>query len=195
MLSTSTTTSTLEQTIDALPQSWQFTPVRNKKPYTDEWTNKDLERDFIIQEIASGNATGYGIRLGEPSGYVIAIDFDGQSAIDMAIEKFAELPNTVTWTSGRPARHQALYQVPEAYRDRLKNKKIQTGDGEYIEIRYTGNQSVLPPSSHPDTDGYKWINNPFDTSVAELPQVVIDYLLKLIESKPLVKTERKDRGP
>ncbi len=191
MLSTTSTTSQFDREIDTLPQSWQFTPVRDKKPYTDNWTYKDLDRDSIIQEIASGNATGYGIRLGEPSGYVIALDFDGQSAIDMTIEKFGELPKTVTWTSGRHGRYQALFQVPEVYRDRLENKKIKTGEGEAIEFRYTGNQSVLPPSSHPMTDGYKWINDPIDTPVAELPQVVIDYLLELIEPKPRAKIERK----
>ena len=194
MLSPTSTTSQFEREIDTLPQSWQFTPVRDKKPYIDDWTNKDLDREFIIQEVINGNATGYGIRLGKPSGYVMAIDCDGQSAIDWSSEKFSELPTTVTWTSGRPARYQTLYQVPDAYHDRLKDKIIQIGKEDYIEFRYTGNQSVLPPSAHPSTDGYKWINSPFDTPVAELPQVIIDYLLELIESKPLEKIERKHCG-
>ena len=176
--------------INDLPRSWQLTPVRDKKPYTNCWQNKDLDRDFITQEIVSGGATGYGLRLGLPSGGLLAIDFDGQSAIDYSLEKFGKLPTTVTWTSGRPGRYQALFQVPAAYQERIKNKKNKTGDGEAIEFRYTGNQSVLPPSAHPETDGYKWVNDPIDTPVVELSQVVIDYLLEL-EPKPRRKVERK----
>lgn len=94
--------------IQDLPHGWQLTPLGKckpsgeidfKAPYRHSWQNEDLDREFIEQEIASGKATGYGLRLGIPSGGTLAIEF-----------------------------------------------------------RYTGNQSVLPPSKHPDTDGYTWIN-------------------------------------
>jgi hypothetical protein len=115
---------------------------------------------------------------------VAAIDFDGYSAFALGLEKFGELSKTVTWTSGLPGRYQALFIVPERYRELVANKKQATGiDGEQIEFRYTGNQSVLPPSSHPITDGYRWINSPIDTPVAELPQAAIDYWLSLINEK------------
>jgi hypothetical protein len=185
------------ESINNLPQSWQLTPlgkldnsgINPKAPYLDDWQKLDLDRDFINNEIASGKAIGIGLRLGEPSGYIVAIDFDGQSAIELGIEKFGEIPITVTWTSGRPGRYQALFVVPEQYREQVKNKKVQTGvigdDGktEQLELRYTGNQSALPPSPHPETDGYKWINNPIDTQVAELPQSAIDYWLSLMAPK------------
>jgi hypothetical protein len=191
-----------------LPELWQLTPlgklnkktgkVDSKAPYYSDWTNKDFDRDFIKSEIDTGRAVGIGLRLGKPSGYVVAIDFDGQSAIDLGQELFGELPKTVTWTSGRPGRYQALFIVPEQYRDRVQNKVIKTGviddDGkdEQIEFRYTGNQSVLPPSPHPTTDGYNWINSPIDIPVAELPQSAIDYWLTLLEPKvKQQKTKRK----
>ncbi len=193
----------------ALPEYWQLTPtgkikagkVNPKAPYLDDWQNKDVDRAFMQREIDAGKAVGIGLRLGEPSGCVVAIDFDGQSAIDLGRESFGEMPVTVNWTSGKPGRYQALFVVPEQYRDRVKNKTVKTGiigdDGkaEQLEFRYTGNQSVLPPSPHPTTEGYKWINNPIDTPVAELPQSAIDYWLTLIEPKvEQKKTKPKPQG-
>ncbi len=87
-----------------LPQAWKLTPLGKrdssgkpdpKAPYFSDWGNTDVDREFI-QKYISGKATGYGLRLGQPSGYVVAIDFDGQSAIEMGLEKFGELSNTVT---------------------------------------------------------------------------------------------------
>ena len=194
--------------IQNLPQAWKLTPLGKrdssgkpdpKVPYFSDWCNADVDREFIQSEKESGKATGYGLVLGKPSGYVVAIDFDGQSAIEMGLEKFGELPNTVTWTSGRTGRYQALFVVPAQYRDRVENKKVKTGvngddrKAEQIEFRYTGNQSALPPSAHPTTDGYKWINIPIDTPVAELPQRAIDYWLSLLAPKVPTKSKVKTK--
>jgi Bifunctional DNA primase/polymerase, N-terminal len=194
-----TPVSNLIDELSNIPSAWQLTPLGKvdrttgladpKAPYLSKWQKTDVTLNEIESAILKGQATGYGLRLGEPSGYVMAIDFDGQSAIDLGKELFGELPETVTWTSGRPGRYQALFVVSEQYRDRVKNKTIKTGvigdDGklEQIELRYTGLQSALPPSAHPDTDGYYWINNPLDTEVAELPQNVIDYWLEQLKPK------------
>ncbi len=64
---------------------------------------------------------------------------------------------------------------------------------EQLEFRYTGNQSALAPSPHPTTDGYKWINSPTDTPVAELPQRAIDYWLSLIAPKVTPKSKVKTK--
>jgi hypothetical protein len=199
------------ESINNLPKSWQLTPlgaidqgkINPKAPYLSNWQNVDCDRDFITSEIESDKAIGIGLRLGKPSGYIVAIDFDGKSAIDLGQELFGEIPVTVTWTSGSPGRYQALFVVPEQYRERVKNKTVKTGvigdDGkaEQLEFRYTGNQSVLPPSPHPITDGYKWINNPIDTPVAELSQSAIDYWLSLMApkvSKPKVSKPKSVSG-
>jgi Protein of unknown function (DUF3987)/Bifunctional DNA primase/polymerase, N-terminal len=199
---------TLQAELHNLPQTWKLTPtgkkdssgeVNPKAPYLADWAGTDIDREFISTEIEAGRATGYGLIMGRSSGYLVAIDFDGQSAIELGLEKFGELPKTVTWTSGRPGRYQALFSVPEQYRDLVKNKAVKTGvigdDGkaEQLEFRYTGNQSVLPPSPHPETDGYHWINSPIDTPVAELPQVVIDFWLSLLAPKVTAKPRAKTK--
>jgi hypothetical protein len=197
------TTSNLITGLENIPSDWQLTPLGKidrdgkanpKAPYTPDWNITDTDRAFIIAEIEVGKAVGYGLRLGQPSGYIVAIDFDGQSAIDMMLEKLGELQKTVTFASGKPGRYQALFTVPEQYREVVTNKKQKTGvNGEQIEFRYNGNQSVLPPSAHPETDGYKWINNPIDTPIAELPQAAIDYWLSLTAPKVNKSVSRKSK--
>ncbi len=192
--------------IHPLPAEWQLTPLgkdgnlkKSKAPYAKEWQKTDISRAEIESAIASGKATGYGLRLGAPSGYVVAIDFDGQSAIDMGLTLFGELPNTVSWTSGRLGRYQAVFKVPADYCELVSNTVVKTGvigaDGkaEQIEFRYTGNQSALPPSAHPDTDGYVWINSHDYTPVADLPKVVIDFWLERLAPKVTTKTSVKTK--
>lgn len=184
-----------------IPETWKLTPlgkvdkdgkVNPKAPYSHGWQKRDITLGEIQTAITQGQATGYGLRLGEPSGYVMAIDFDGQSAIDMASELFGELPDTVTWTSGKEGRYQALYQVPEEYQQLVKTKQLKTQvEGDGLELRYTGHQSVLPPSLHPETKRYKWINSPSDTVVAELPEVICKYWLDLCTPKIVDKKDKK----
>lgn len=165
-----TPVSNLIDELSNIPSAWQLTPlgkadsttglVNPKAPYLSKWEKTDVTLDEIESAILKGQATGYGLRLGEPSGYVMAIDFDGQSAIDLGLKEFGELPKTVTWTSGTPGRYQALFSVPEELKQLLKTKKVETKpkDGnnkaEALEFRYTKSQSVLPPSAHPNTHAY-----------------------------------------
>jgi predicted P-loop ATPase len=174
--------------IQALPEIFQLTPVRDKKPYTRQWQTTDIPRRDIADAIASGKATGFGLRLGVPSSGVMALDIDGAAprALLAEIMGAGELPMTVEFTSGKPDRSQMLFQVPEQYWDALKPKKksIASGDTtEDLDFRWNGNQSVLPPSAHPETDGYQWIEgkSPDDVSIAELPTTLLEYWLNLID--------------
>jgi hypothetical protein len=178
----------------ALPQDWQLTPLGKKDktgkpdpkaPYLKKWSTTDIDRQAIEREITSGRAIGFGLKLG---GELVSIDFDGRSAIDYWVERFGDIPQTVTWTSGKDGRFQALFTVPPNFQTEVKPKKISTGTAEQLEFRYTNHQSVLPPSSHPETDGYIWVNSPTDTPTAQLPQVAIDFWLELVSPKPSPST-------
>jgi Bifunctional DNA primase/polymerase, N-terminal len=186
----SANTNELIAALHNLPEDWQLTPLGKrddtgkqdpKAPYLKQWSTTDIDRESIEQEIRSGRAIGFGLKLG---GDLVAIDFDGQSAIDYWVERFGAVPETITWTSGKEGRFQALFTLPLADRTEVKKKAISTGTAEQLEFRYTGHQSVLPPSSHPETDGYSWINSPSDTQIAQLPQAAIDYWLELVNPIP-----------
>ncbi len=186
----STKTNQLIAALYNLPEDWQFTPLGKrdqtgkqdpKAPYLKQWSTTDIDRESIEQEIRSGRAIGFGLKLG---GDLVAIDFDGQSAIDYWVERFGAVPNTISWTSGKEGRFQALFTLPLAFQTEVKPKKISTGTAEQLEFRYTGHQSVLPPSSHPETDGYSWINSPI-FPIAQLPQAAIDFWLELVNPIPI----------
>ncbi len=205
--------------LDLIPQNWALTPLKDKKPYRKNWqTETPLDRDEIKQALLGleliskrGNpyksySSGYGLRTGDISDGLLAIDVDGSSA-EPLLQKISngDIPKTIKWTSGKPGRYQILFKISDERRPVIANfnkialKKInelECNHGEQLEFRYNGMQSVLPPSRHPDTGSYKWINSPEDTEVAIAPQWLIDYLPKLVakESEFNQKQPRLDNN-
>lgn len=155
--------------------AWRYCniPRGQKGPRDPGWQRQPR----LLQDIdPDGNI---GVLLGPISGGLCALDFDGTSAwswFDQTID--VALPATVMWASGKTDRCQMAFAVPEAYWNYLKTTKIATGAHEGFELRWTGAQSVLPPSLHPDTKKeYFWVASPNCTDIAELPDAVLAYWL------------------
>ncbi len=178
----------------------------NKQPLGDGWQNRPFTADELIKAIANGGVKvpikgqikkiqlqGYGLLTGRPitidenTYYLMAVDQDGPSAIDKIAElsEGTPLPKTVAFASGRPGRCQYLFLVPERFRDDLKTKKIKTGvigddgKGEQLEFRWKNLQSVLPPSVHPTTGSYHWVEGCAidETEIAYAPDWIIQQML------------------
>jgi len=185
--SLSTLPEMLIEGLDLIPPDWKLTPLRdNKAPYRTAWQHEiPLTRAQIIAEIESGEAKGFGIRTGKISDGIVAIDFDGSSAMQKALELSGGklLPDTVTFTSNRLGREQRLYLIPQEYWGSIRTTKIKTGviddDGkpEQLELRWDGCQSVLPPSVHPKTGHYHWRRSPQEVALAPAPMWVISAML------------------
>ncbi|WP_189523613.1 DUF3987 domain-containing protein [Nostoc sp. PA-18-2419] len=181
-----TTASRLISGLQQIPGNWALTPVTdNKRPYREDWQRETaLNRQALIKELQSGKALGYGIRTGEVSGGILAIDADGHAA-EALLQKLADgdLPDTVIFSSGKAGRRQLLYFVTEEYWQVVKTVKLKTGvkgdDGkeQLLEFRWNGLQSVLPPSVHPQTGSYHWVRSPIDIEVANCPNWVIELML------------------
>lgn len=181
-----TTAERLISGLQQIPGNWVLTPVTdNKRPYRQDWQQETaLSRQALIRELQSGKAFGYGIRTGEVSGGILAIDADGHAA-EALLQKLADgdLPDTVIFSSGKAGRRQLLYVVTEEYWQLVKTVKLKTGvkgdDGkeQLLEFRWNGLQSVLPPSVHPQTGSYHWVRSPQDVSVANCPNWVIELML------------------
>ena len=133
---------------------------------------------------------------------LLAIDVDGASAEPILKAICPDLPKSVSWTSGKPGRYQIAFQIPPEYREKLANftravirewNGLKTDTDELLEFRYNYCQSVLPPSYHPSTGKYVWINSPADTEVAYAPQPILDVLLEVAdkEAKATRKAEEK----
>lgn len=210
--------------LKAIPAHWSLTPLQDKSPRREGWqTEEFIPHDEIAKLILQGEErtskkgtryrsyhSGFGLRTGDASGGLLAIDVDGSSAQPL-LEAISgnELPKTVSWTSGKPGRYQMSFQVPEEYREPLLNfnravltewQGLQTArdeDGkptELLEFRYNRSQSCLPPSRHPTTGSYEWINSPEDTEVAIAPQWLLDLCVKFSNQEVEKKRERKERA-
>jgi hypothetical protein len=184
-----TSTSTeLTTALHALPQQWALTPVNQKKAYFAGWQQTGLSRELIEQEITSGKADGFGILTGELSGGLIAIDCDGHEPHARFREILGgEILATVSFASGRDGRAQYLYSVPQKHWASIQSKVENTSDGQ-LDFRWNGRYSVLPPSAHPETDGYCWVKSPDDCLIAQLPEKALEHLLNLC--KPKVSTAK-----
>lgn len=172
--------------LNHIPPTWALTPVDDHKaPYRAGWqTEPSLSATELIETIAQG-AKGYALRLGTVSGGIVAIDLDGASAQAKLLELSGglALPETVSFTSGRPGRSQHLFQVPQDVWSQIKSRKFPTGikgddgKGELVEFRWQGLLSVLPPSVHPTTGQYQWLNPPDRTEIAIAPNWMIEQMI------------------
>jgi phage/plasmid-associated DNA primase len=182
-----------------IPESWALTPIsKDKKPYRKGWQKeKPVSHDFLIEEINKGTALGYGLRNGAFGVTLVTVDVDGLAG-EKELQKLSKgnLPKTVEWTSGRQGRRKLTYEIPDSVdASQLKTRKITTNvpcvddptNKEGLELRFTG-QDVLPPSVHPTTGAYYWINSPENTEIAEAPQ----WLIEVLSNKP---KEAKKNSP
>lgn len=192
-----------------LPSHWSLTPLWEKRPYRDQWQQEPfIPHQEIAKILQQGEdrlskhtgkpyhafCSGYGLRLGDASGGLLAIDIDGSSA-ERLLTALAEtpLPETVAWTSGKVGRRQLLYQIPDAYREAFKSfrrqtmtewKTITTCAGELLEFRYNQHQSVLPPSFHRETGEYRWLVSPEEREIAIAPSWLCEFLVSSHQPQP-----------
>lgn len=192
-----------------LPSHWSLTPLWEKRPYRDQWQQEPfIPHQEIAKILQQGEdrlskhtgkhyhafCSGYGLRLGEASGGLLAIDIDGSSA-ERLLTALAEtpLPETVAWTSGKSGRRQLLYQIPDAYREAFQSFRRQTMTewntiatcaGELLEFRYNQHQSVLPPSFHRETGEYRWLASPEEREIAIAPSWLCEFLVSSHQPQP-----------
>jgi hypothetical protein len=167
--------------LECVPK-WRFTPIPRgqKGPKTKGWMKNPQTLEQIEQDI------NIGVMLGEVSGGLLAIDFDGPSAFNYWIENigvpFQEI-DTITWSSGAEGRCQMAFWVPPEVWQYMPGKfAVTTGDKEQLEWRWakegTGIQSVVPPSLHPSGRNYEWLRSPSKTQIQLIPVKLMEWALE-----------------
>ena len=137
--------------MNGLPDHWALTPcLFTKSPYRNAWnTECPLYQGDVFRWYEEGRAACIGVRLGEISGGLLAVDFDGVTAF----EKYKELSGgeppvpTVTITSGLYAHCQMFYKVPsEFWSVMTKGRRAfqtQKDPLEHLEFRWNNHQSIV----------------------------------------------------
>lgn len=181
----------------------------NKKPLGTGWQANPFTKAQVLDAIVKGiklhngegkeyhykasKIKGYGIITGTEltkNGeryYVMALDNDGPSAGGKVTELSGGigLPKTVRFTSGREGRFQSLFLIPETFAPSIQTKKIptqpktETQELEQLEFRWTGHQSCLPPSVHPSTGEYVYVEGCAfgEVEIAIAPDWLIEQML------------------
>ncbi|MBE9176781.1 DUF3987 domain-containing protein, partial [Synechocystis salina LEGE 06155] len=189
-----------EAELSQMPAEWALTPVKEKRPLRPDWQHEPpIERPELLELLQKGQPlesnngktwhchwTGIGLRLGKISGGLLAIDADGPLA-EAKLQELSQgqLPPTPSWTSGKLGRRQLLYRISSSNYDNLKTVKLDCGDGQYLEFRWDGCQSVLPPSRHPDTGEYYWLVSPAQSDVANAPDWLLTFLAEQNQPRPV----------
>ena len=129
---------------------WAVVPVIDKKPRVSWKTPPAWQK--VEELIDDPETTGLAVILGEPSGDLVARDFDQPGAFEKWKRDHPGLAHTLP--IARTGRLEGGYHVYGTMPD-APLKKLPDG-----ELRGNGAIVVLPPSRHPTGSNYEWINQP-----------------------------------
>jgi DNA polymerase I-like protein with 3'-5' exonuclease and polymerase domains len=120
-------------------------PARSKKPSLDDWPNlrpteEDLDRLFPV-----GAELNLGLLLGEPSGGLLDVDLDCDEAV-AAAPHLLPLTGMVSGRKGRFRSH--WWYIADDPPDAAQEAFTDLAGAMLVELRSTGGQTVVPPSTH-----------------------------------------------
>ena len=122
-------------------------PAGEKNPNRPGWQDEKISEEDVPLRWTNGQ--NIGLLCGKPSGGRVDADLDADEAVRIA-GRF--LPPTLT--SGRESRLHShwWFVAPGAESRDWKD----TDNSKLVELRCTGRQTLVPPSTHPDGDKYLW---------------------------------------
>ena len=179
--------------LKGMPTTCRFTPLDDRKKPVDPRTGRgsyDWQlHGYAVEELDGFDPTkvkAIGLMVGEISGGIAALDFDGPGSHETFRHHFGhgvdELPTTVTWTSGVPDRYQAAFLVPKEWWSRLGQKMLKLDGQGDCELRWN-HQSAIS-GTHPNWEDtinktgfgkgpgngyYSFVNKPTEHEIAPAP--------------------------
>jgi hypothetical protein len=147
-------------------------PIGEKAPRLRGWTKLRLSEEDLPRHF--NGTCNIGLLLGEPSGWLVDVDMDCPEAVELAPEY---LPPTGAM-SGRASspRSHWWYICPGV---RTKKHTLPDTKQSIVEVRSTGAQTVVGPSTHPSGDMY----DPLDGEPASVePEALASAVRALAEA-------------
>lgn len=163
-------------------------PCVEKRPLIRNWQARSKSTKEDVEEwIKEYPNLNIGLVLGRQSG-IIGIDVDGKEGLKRLKEiSKGELPKTLTFiTPGGGIRF--LYRLPEGMRAK---KWCETLEGDHSELALLGDgqQTIMPPSIHPNGGVYKWIDG---MNMNQEISMAPTWMLNLMSNKKPKETLGKD---
>ncbi len=166
-----------------LDLGWSIIPVgSDKKPLVKwkEYQDRKPTVDELKEWCEKSNLSGFAIVTGKISG-VVVLDLDQGSKFDTSV-----LTPTVHSQTGSGGHH---YFFKASVEIELGNA---TGFIEKTDFRGEGGYAILPPSKHPSGKQYFWLENPIDTTLADLPASLIEQLTKVPKKESLTAQVKEE---
>ena len=119
---------------------------------------------------------------------LVAIDVAGRDGEKKLSElSGGDLPQTWEFTTGKGRR--LIYSTGREVRAQKRRFQVQNGE---LELLGPGQQTVLPPSVHPNGKIYTWVpgRSPWDCPVAPAPSWLVQAMSAPVEPGPASTTER-----
>lgn len=162
---------TAEAARNYLQRGWFPVPIpaSQKRPLVANWQN--LRLTAAQCEAAFRPGSNVGLILGEPSGWLVDVDLDCAEALELA-DQFLPPTEAETGREGRPRSHRWYVAVGATTHQR----RDPAGNGSIVELRSTGGQTVVGPSTHPEGGSYELLTGePTEVDAGEL-QAAVDAL-------------------
>ncbi len=154
----------------------EYLPVKGKRPidldgtYLKDWTNKSFS---IKKCFTAKGRTGIGVKTGL---HLLCLDFDGESAFDIASEAGIDWPMNEGWEVHRK---DATWRIKQLFTPTPKQiallpngqfqGKVTGKDGEALEVFLTNKRQVVIYGRHPDGGNYFWPTNNEPENLKPLP--------------------------
>jgi len=134
-------------------------PHMSKNPGRSGWQNEMTTIDQVERDFGdAASPMNIGLLLGSPSGNLVDVDLDSPEAVALA-DAFLPATNFVFGRKSKPRSHR-LYTVdgdlPKTERFTAPAGAVGVSAAVLVEVRSTGAQTVVPPSTHPTGEYIAW---------------------------------------
>ncbi len=149
--------STLEAALCYLKHGWApiDLPYKEKRITRKGWQKEHL-READLRERFNGQPKNLGVLLGSPSGGLVDVDEDCPEARSLA-PQFLPETGLVFGRAGARASHRLYVADPlPKYAQFADPEESDEKRAMLVELRSTGQQTVMPPSTHPSGERVEW---------------------------------------
>jgi len=175
---------TREHCLTYLDLGWGLVPLqpRLKRPKEEAWQNRAIRE--LTEMVRFGPRDNVGVVLGPVSGNLCDVDADAPEP-----RALSDLLPGTPCAFGRVSRGMGhwLYQLPEHVEGFTEWVGWAYGKKEkLVELRYSGRQTMLPPSIHPDGDKPFWVSWP-PPAPAVVPLPALEAACRRVAAITLIK--------